>query len=75
MTGLNNIFQHTYGEGKIPDSATGKYLIQQLGEVNYIPEKSERDYEHAVLKMYTEYYELMEKRKARDAEKGKTDES
>ncbi len=62
-TGLNNIFEHAYKEGKIPDSETGKYLISQLGEVNYIPANSVRDYEYAVLKMYQEYYELMEKRK------------
>jgi len=61
---LNNIFTHAYTEGYIPDSATGKYLIHQLGEVNYIPENSVRDYERAVLKMYGEFYELMEKRKA-----------
>jgi len=63
VTGLNNIFEHAYKDGKIPDSATGKYLIQQLGEINYIPSNSVRDYEYAVLKMYKEYFELMEKRK------------
>jgi hypothetical protein len=70
---LNNIFQHTYKEGKIPDKDTAKYLVDQLGEVNYIPSNSVRDYEQAVLKMYQEYYELMEKRKAQtqDASKEK----
>jgi len=68
---LNNIFEHTYKEGKIPDSATGKYLVQQLGEVNYIPANSVREYEYAILKQYKEYFELMEKRKAKDASKEK----
>jgi hypothetical protein len=68
---LNNIFQHAYKEGKIPDRDTAKYLINQLGEVNYIPNNSVRDYEHAILKQYQEYFELMEKRKAQDASKGK----
>ncbi len=75
MTGLNNIFQHAYKEGKIPDKETAKYLINQLGEVNYIPANSVREYEHAVLKQYQEYYELMEKRKARDAGSEKPEKS
>ena len=72
---MNNIFQHAYNEGKIPDSKTGKYLVEQLGEVNYIPANSVREYQHAVLKMYQEYYELMEKRKAQGTDQEKPDES
>ena len=68
---MNNIFEHAYKEGKKPDSSTAKYIVQQLGEVNYIPEGSIRDYEHSVLEQYQEFYELMEKRKARDAVKEK----
>ncbi|SEM63354.1 hypothetical protein SAMN04489760_12834 [Syntrophus gentianae] len=68
---MNNIFQHAYKEGKIPDKDTAKYLVGQLGEVNYIPSNSVRDYEQAVLKMYQEYYELMEKRKAEGESKEK----
>ncbi len=68
---MNNIFQHAYKEGKIPNRETAKYLVVQLGEVNYVPANSVREYEQAVLKMYEEYYELMEKRKARDEEKEK----
>jgi len=72
---LNNIFQHAYQEGKFPDKDTGKYLVEQLGEVNYIPQNSMREYQYAVLKQYQEYFELMEKRKARDAAGNKPDES
>jgi hypothetical protein len=63
---LNDIFQHAYTEGKIPNEATAKYLVSQLAEVNYIPDKSIRDYEHAVLKQYQEYFEGKEKRKAKE---------
>jgi len=72
---LNNIFPHAYQEGKFPDKDTGKYLVEQLGEVNYIPQNSMREYQYAVLKQYQEYFELMEKRKARDAAGNKPDES
>jgi hypothetical protein len=75
VTGLNNIFQHAYKEGKIPDRDTAKYLVSQLGEVNYIPPNSVRDYEYAILKQYQEYFELMEKRKASGAPREKPDES
>jgi len=68
---LNNIFKHAYKESKIPDKGTAKYLVGQLGEVNYIPSNSVRDYEQAVLKMYQEYYELMEKRKAQNQDVSK----
>jgi len=72
---LNNIFQHAYKEGKVPDSKTAKYLVEQLGEVNYIPANSIREYEHAVLKMYQDYYELMEKRKVQNPGQEKPDKS
>ena len=70
---MNNIFQHAYQEGKIPDKDTGKYLVEQLGEVNYIPPNSVREYQYAVLKQYEEYFQLMERRKAQtqDASKEK----
>lgn len=63
MTGLNAIFQHAYKEGKIPDKETAQYLVSQLGEVNYIPPNSVREYEHAILKHYEEYFAVMEKRR------------
>ena len=49
-------------------------MIEQLGEVNYIPPTSVRDYERAILKQYEEYFELMEKRKVKDASSEKPDE-
>ncbi len=66
VVGLNDIFQHAYTEGKIPDQATAEYLVSQLAEVNYIPDKSRRDYERAVLTQYKEYFEGKEKRKTKE---------
>jgi len=63
VTGLNTIFQHAYMEGKIPYKETAQYLVRQLGEVNYIPLNSIREYERAILKHYEEYFNVMEKRR------------
>ncbi|MBW2558380.1 MAG: hypothetical protein JRD69_06075 [Deltaproteobacteria bacterium] len=68
---MNSIFEHAYKESKFPDKSTAKYLVDQLGEVNYIPPNSVRDYEYAILKLYKEYFELMEKRRSKDGSEEK----
>lgn len=57
LTGLDEIFEVLYGEGKAPIDDMGPQLVARAKEHNYIPSSAEADFATALLREYRSYWE------------------
>lgn len=57
VTGLDEIFEDSYREGKIPDTETASEIVNRLEGKNYIASTVRKRYHDVVLEEYQKFYE------------------
>lgn len=57
ITGMDEVFERFYKEGKAPEDSTGNELVEALGKYNFIPEESKGIYKSAFLREYQSFYD------------------
>lgn len=57
IAGLDEEFKKQFEAGKTPEDIDAEELMQNLLKINVIPEKELENFEAAILKEYTTYYQ------------------
>lgn len=72
VTGLDQILEDLFREGKEPDSETASEIVKRLASKNYIAPTTRKQYEDVLLKEYQKFYESKKTRRVNTMPEGKT---